>query len=439
VFDFDTIDSGATAWVLVSAALVLLMTPGIALFYGGMVRAKHVLSMIVQGFMVMALAMLVWVLVAYSLAYGAGNPLIGDLHFAGLANINEVVPGYTGERAMVIPPLVFVIFTMMFAVLTPALITGATADRWRLEAFVPFVVLWSIVVYAPIAHWVFSPQGWAERMGALDFAGGTVVHSTAGAAGLAMAMVLGRRQGWPWPNDSNDTRSHNLPLMLIGTALLWFGWLGFNAGSALRLAHPDAPAYGNTAAYAFLNTNIAAAVAMLVWVVVQRIAGGKATSLGAASGVVAGLVAITPAAGYVKPAGAIAIGVLAALACGLAINLKNRLGYDDSLDVAGLHLVGGVVGSLGVGLFADREVNPLGHDGLFSGGGLAQLGYQAVTVVAVVAYAFVMSYLLGRFIGRLLGNRGRVAPEHELRGLDQSVHGESAYRHLLAPDELPPK
>lgn len=417
MFDFKNVDSGATAWVLASSALVMLMTPGLAFFYGGMVRAKHVLSMLMQNFMVMALASLTWILVAYSLAFGEGNALIGDLHFAGLANMNDAVPGF---KAMAIPPMIFMAFMMMFALITPALITGSTADRWRFEAFVPFIVLWSILVYAPVAHWVFSPVGWAERIGVLDFAGGTVVHSNAGAAGLAMAFVLGPRQGWPWPADSERDRPHNLPFVLLGTAMLWFGWYGFNAGSALQA--------NNVAAYAFVNTNTAAAVAMLTWALMERLLTGRITTLGVASGVVCGLVAVTPCAGYVNPVGAIAVGVLAAIACGVAVTLKERLHYDDSLDVAGLHLVGGVVGSLGVGLFATNEFNQaVQREGLFYGGGFTQLAVQGLAVVAVVTYSFVITYVLGRVLGSILRNRGRVASEHELVGLDRSLHGESAY------------
>ena len=412
-FDFSKIDTGATAWVLVSSALVLLMTPGLAFFYGGMVRAKHVLSVMMQNFVVIALASLTWVLVTFSLAFGNGNALIGDLHFVGLNNMDEVLPGFTGAHALAIPPLVFAIFQMMFAVITPALMTGSTADRWRFGAFVPFIVLWSILVYAPVAHWVFSPQGWAGHAGALDFAGGTVVHANAGAAGLAMALVLGRRRGWP----TEQMRPHNLPFVLLGAALLWFGWFGFNAGSALNA--------DNLAAYAFVNTNTAASVGLLSWVCVERLRFGKATTLGAASGAISGLVAVTPCAGFVSPLGAAVVGVLSGAGCALAVTLKTWLGFDDSLDVVGVHLVGGVIGSLGVGLFATRTINPLGADGLFYGGGYGQLTVQAVAVFVVVAYSFAVTYLLGTVIGRIVGNR--VSPREEMSGLDLSVHGENAY------------
>lgn len=453
-FDFGTVDTGATAWVLVSAVLVLVMTPAIALFYGGMVRAKHVLSMIMQSFVTIALASLVWIVAGYTLAFGEGNGFVGDLRFAVLAHMDEVVPGFTGEKAMVIPPLVFAIFQMMFAVVTPALIVGSAVGRWRFKAFILFMTLWSLLVYPVVAHWIFSPTGWARDENgavldgldlphALDFAGGTVVHANAGAAGLALAWVLGPRLGWPWRGQDRPS-PHNLPMMLLGAALLWVGWLGFNAGSALTL-RPD----GTTvvAAYAFVNTVAAASSAMLTWVCGERLLTSKrkATTLGAASGMVAGLVAVTPAAGYVATRDAVLIGVMAGFGCGIALPLKTWLRADDTLDVAALHLVGGVIGSLGVGFFATTEVNPDGADGLFSGGGWGQLVAQAVTVVAVVAYSLVVTYLLGRVVGRSLGDRGtvpdrgtrrgRVPQQAERDGLDQSLHGESAYRWV---DASPP-
>ncbi len=407
------IDSGATAWVLAASALVLFMTPGVAFFYGGMVRARHVLSMLMQNVAAMAVVSLVWVLVGFSLAFGAGNSLIGDLHFAGLGSMNEQLPGFVGAHALVIPPLLFAGFQMMFAVITPALITGATADRWKFGAFLAFVALWSLVVYAPIAHWVFAPEGWAAQAGVLDFAGGLVVHINAGAAGLAMVMVLGRRRGWlrePMP-------PHNLPLVLLGAGILWFGWFGFNAGSALRA--------DGLAASAFVNTNTAAAAALLGWLGVERIRFGKPTTLGAASGAVAGLVAITPCAGYVNPISSLLIGVLAGVVCAGAVSTKVWLRLDDALDVVGVHLVGGIVGTLALGLFATREINPSASNGLLFGGGYQLLGSQAMAVAVVGGYSFAATYLLGRVLDRVMGLR--VAAPAERAGLDLSLHGETAY------------
>jgi Amt family ammonium transporter len=412
-FDLSTVDSGAVAWVLAATALVMLMTPGVAFFYGGMVRAKGVLSMILQGFATLALVSCTWALLSFSLSFGKGNGFIGDLHFAGLSHIGDVIPGYVGSKAMVIPPLVFAIFQMMFAVITPALITGSTADRWRFRAFVPFVVAWSLLVYAPVAHWVFDPLGWASRMGALDFAGGLVVHANSGAAGLAVALVLGRRRGWP----DNQMRPHNLPLMLMGAAMLWFGWFGFNAGSAL--------AANTLAAYAFVNTTLAASTGLLAWMAVERLRFGKATTLGAASGAVAGLVAITPAAGFVNPVSALLIGILAGAGCALAVSVKGWLRLDDSLDVVGVHLAGGLIGSLAVGLFATMSINPNGANGLFFGGGYGLLGHQAVAAVAVVGYSFTVTWVLASVLDRLVGLR--VTAQEEERGLDLALHGETAY------------
>ncbi|HEX6755055.1 MAG TPA: ammonium transporter [Mycobacteriales bacterium] len=412
-FDFSTVSAGDTAWVLASSALVLLMTPALAFFYAGMVRAKNALAMLMQNYLTIGLVTAAWAVLGFSLAFGQGSGFVGDLHFAGLANLTDVVPGFTGPHAQTIPPMAFALFQLMFAVITPALITGSTADRMRLGALVPFILLWSVLVYAPVAHWVFSPDGWAAKLGALDFAGGTVVHSNAGAAGLAMAIVLGRRAGWP----TKPMHPHNLPFVLLGAALLWVGWLGFNAGSAL--------AANNLAAFAAMNTTVAASLAMLAWAAVEKIRYGKATSLGAASGAVAGLVAITPCAGFVSPTGAIIVGIAAGAICALAVSLKTWLGYDDSLDVVGVHLFGGVVGSLCVGLFATTAVNPLGADGLFYGGGYDLLGKQLVTVLAVVVYSFVVTLVLGRLIDRFVGIR--VSPGAESAGLDLALHGETAY------------
>ena len=399
--------------MLAATALVMLMTPGLAFFYGGMVRAKGVLAIILQGFATLALVCCVWAIASFSLAFGKGNGFIGDFHFAFLNHMDEVIPGYTGSKAQVIPPLVFVIFQMMFAVITPALITGATADRWRFRAFVPFVVLWSLLVYAPVAHWLFDPLGWAAKMGTLDFAGGMVVHANSGAAALAMALALGRRRGWP----DDPMRPHNLPLMLLGAAMLWFGWFGFNAGSALQ---------ANTlAAYAFVNTTLAASTGLLAWMAVERLRFGKATTLGAASGSVAGLVAITPAAGFVNPPCALLIGIAAGAGCALAVSVKNWLRLDDSLDVVGVHLAGGLIGCLCVGLFATTSINPNGADGLFFGGGYGLLVHQAVAAVAVVGYSFAVTWVLASVLDRLVGNR--VTAREEERGLDLALHGETGY------------
>lgn len=412
-FDFSTVDTGATAWVLASSALVLLMTPGLAFFYGGMVRAKNVLAILMQNFAAIALVSVLWVIVGFTLAFSGGNSLIGDLTYAGMHHLGTAIPGYTGASAQTIPPVVFVVFQMMFAVITAALITGATADRWKFGAFITFTVLWSLLVYAPIAHWVFSPTGWANRLGVLDFAGGSVVHMNSGAAALAMAIVLGRRRGWP----EEDMRPHNLPFVLLGAALLWFGWFGFNSGSALRA--------DLLAGYAFINTNTAAAMALLAWITVEKLRYGKATTLGAASGIVAGLVAVTPCAGFVSPIGALVIGLLAGAICALAVALKTWMGYDDSLDVVGVHLVGGLVGTVGLGLVATISVNSAGANGLFYGGGYALLGKQAIAALAVSGYSFVVTLLIGSVIGKLVGNR--VSARQERAGLDLSLHGEAAY------------
>jgi Amt family ammonium transporter len=407
---------GNTAWVLASAALVLFMTPGLAFFYGGMVRSKNVLGMLMQNFFCMGLVSVAWTLVVFSLAFGGEGRYIGDFAFVGLktlGNIKTVIPSYKGDFALAIPAIAFCAFQLMFAIITPALITGAIADRMKFRAWVVFLGAWLVLVYAPVAHWVFAPAGWLFRMGALDFAGGTVVHINAGIAALAVILVLGKRRGWP-----NETMPpHSLPFTLLGTGILWFGWFGFNAGSAL--------AANGLAAQAFLNTNNAAAAAMLGWLVVERVKGGHATTLGAASGAVAGLVAITPCAGYVGGISPILIGFAAGAVCFLAIQLKFRLGYDDALDVIGVHLVGGILGSLMVGLFADKAVNPLGGDGLFFGGGLELLGYQAVAVLATLVWSGSVSFVLAKVISGTIGLR--CTDEEEAVGLDLTQHAETAY------------
>ncbi|HTL86351.1 MAG TPA: ammonium transporter [Acidimicrobiia bacterium] len=403
------INAGDTAWVLTSTALVLFMTPGLALFYGGMVRAKNVLAMLMQNFFAMGLVTVLWVLFGYSLAFGAtGNGgVIGNLDYIGLKDLTN---GVTGS----IPTIAFVAFQLTFAVITPALITGAIADRMRWHAWVWFLGLWSILVYLPVAHWVFA-GGWLAERGALDFAGGTVVHVNAGAGALALVLLLGRRRGWP----NEPMPPHSLPLTLLGTGILWFGWFGFNAGSAL--------AANGVAAQAFLNTFVAAAAAMLAWLVVERIRDGHATTLGAASGAVAGLVAITPCAGFVGGLAPVVIGAVAGAVCYLAIRLKFRFGYDDSLDVVAVHLIGGVIGSILLGLFADATVNPAGKDGVFFGGGWGLFGEQVLAVAVVLAFSFVISALLGIALRAALPGGIRVDEEDEDTGLDLTQHSENGY------------
>jgi ammonium transporter, Amt family len=411
------IDSGNTAWVLTSAALVLFMTPGLAFFYGGMVRSKNVLGMLMQNFFCMGLVSVLWALFVFSLAFGddIGGGLLGGFDFAGLKDLAtdnlEIVPGLT----LSIPPLVFVAFQLMFAIITPALITGAIADRMKFSAFVPFVGLWLILVYAPVAHWVFSPTGWLFKKGALDFAGGTVVHINAGIAALALVLVLGKRKGWP----RETMPPHSLPLTLLGTGILWFGWFGFNAGSAL--------AADGIASQALVNTHMAAAAAMLAWLIVERVKGGHATTLGAASGAVAGLVAITPCAGFVSSFSSLIIGLVAGVLCFLAIQLKSKLGYDDALDVVGVHLVGGLVGSLMLGLFADSGVNPAAVDGVFTGGGASLLGKQFIAVGATMVWSFAVTFILAKVLDATIGIR--VTPDDEAEGLDVTQHAETGYAY----------
>jgi Amt family ammonium transporter len=410
-------NSGDTAWVLASAALVLFMTPGLAFFYGGMVRAKNVLGMLMQNFFCMGVISVLWMLVVFSLAFGDDHGgLIGGFNFAGLSGLTHAgatLPGYTGALALTVPPIAFVAYQMMFAVITPALITGATADRLRFAGFAVFAGLWAVLVYAPVAHWVFSPNGWLAQRGALDFAGGTVVHINAGAAALAVVLVVGHRRGWP----GEAMPPHSLPLTLLGAGILWFGWFGFNAGSALGA--------NALAAQALINTHLAAAAAMLGWLVVERLKDHRATTLGAASGAVAGLVAITPCAGYVNAAAAVVVGLVAGVVCFLAISLKYRFRYDDALDVIGVHLVGGIVGSLLVGVFATRAVNANGRDGLLAGGGLQLLGEQALAVGVTMIFSFSVSFALAKAIDATIGLR--VTPDEEIEGLDTTQHAETGY------------
>ena len=410
-------NTGDTAWILVSAALVLLMTPGLAFFYGGMVRGKNVLGMLAQNFVTMGVVSVLWITGVYSLAFSGKGKFIGDLHQFGL---NHIWQQATGFEALSIPPLVFCAFQLMFAIITPALITGGTADRLKFSAWVLFSGIWLVIVYAPVAHWVFSPSGWLFKYGALDFAGGTVVHANAGAAALAVILVIGKRKGWP----KERMRPHNVPFVLLGAGLLWFGWFGFNAGSALG---------ANTlSAFAFVNTNTATGAALLAWILVEKIRDGHATTLGAASGAVAGLVAITPACGFVSPMGSVAIGFAAGAICALAVGLKNKFGFDDALDVVGVHLVGGVLGALLIGFFATKMTNSAGTNGFFYGGGFGLLGKQVVAVVAVVAYSFIVTYILAQILDKTVGLR--VSEEDEVSGLDLSQHAETAYENTNYSD-----
>ena len=399
--------------MLMSTGLVLFMTPGLAFFYAGMVRSKNVLGMLMQNFFAMGLLAIVWVLIGFSLAFGnAGDGgWIGNLDFAWMRQIGaEVGPEWFG---LSIPFVLFCAYQMTFAIITPALITGATADRMKFKAYAIFIAVWLVLVYAPVAHWVFA-GGWLAKLGALDFAGGAVVHINAGAAALAVIIVLGKRKGWP----REGMHPHSLPLTMLGTGILWFGWFGFNAGSALGA--------NGVAAQALMNTFLAASAGMLGWLLVERIKDGKPTTLGAASGAVAGLVAITPCAGFVGGMSPILIGFAAGVLCVLAIGLKFRFKYDDSLDVIGVHLVGGIVGALLLGFFADSEVNKLVVDeGVFLGGGFKLLWFQFVASAATFAFSFVLSFAIAKVIDKFVGLR--VSEEDEDEGLDYSQHAETAY------------
>ncbi len=406
------INAGDTAWVLGAAALVMFMTPGLALFYGGMVRAKNVLGMLMQNFFCLGLISVIWAALTYSLAFSGDNKWIGNLDLAWLRDAATTSP--TGFQ-LSIPPLVFLAFQLMFAIITPALITGAIADRMRFSAWVWFIGLWAILVYAPVAHWVFSPSGWLFKRGALDFAGGTVVHINAGIAALAAVFLLGRRRGWP----GHPMPPHALPFTLIGAGILWFGWFGFNAGSALK--------GDGIAAQALVNTHMAAAAAMLSWLAVERLRTGHATTLGAASGLVAGLVAITPCAGFVGGMAPIYIGLIAGGVCALAVSLKFKFGYDDSLDVVGVHLVGGLVGSLLLGFFADAAINPAGADGVFLGGGFGLFGEQVLAVAATMVWSFAVTFGIVFVLSKVLPGGIRVSEEDEDTGLDLSQHSETGY------------
>jgi Amt family ammonium transporter len=404
-----------TAFVLMSAALVMLMTPGLALFYGGMVRSKNVLATIMQNFIMLALVGVLWALWGYSLAFGPDlGHFIGNLSYLGLNGVGfEPFKAYSET----IPHQTFMIYQAMFAIITPALITGAFAERMKFSAFVVFMILWVTIVYCPVAHWVWGDGGWLKGLGALDFAGGTVVHINAGIAALAAALVIGPRKGYKgYGNGTEAFIPHNLPMTVLGAGLLWFGWFGFNAGSAL--------ASGALASSAFTATHLATCAATLAWTGVEWVFRGKPTTLGAASGAVAGLVAITPAAGFVGPMSAILIGILAGVICYLAVLAKPKLGYDDSLDVVGVHCIGGIVGALATGLFASKLVNAGGADGLFFGNP-GQLLTQFIAVLVTLVYSFVISYLIFKILDATLGLR--VSPEEEVAGLDIGEHQETGY------------
>ena len=404
------IDTGDTTWMLVSTALVMLMTPGLALFYGGMVRQKNVLGTIMQSFVALGLVTVQWVLIGYSLAFGPDiHGLIGNLQWFGLQGVGlEPNPDY----AATIPHQAFMMFQMMFAIITPALISGAFAERFKFSTYLVFVLLWSTLVYAPLAHWVWGVGGWLRSLGALDFAGGLVVHISSGVSALAAAIIIGKRKG----HGHEHMPPHNLTMTILGATLLWFGWFGFNGGSAL--------ASGALATSAFLMTHIAAATATLSWLIVEWKHRGKPTLLGAASGAVAGLVAITPASGFVGPLAALAIGFGAGAVCYFGVNIKNFFGYDDSLDAVGVHGVGGTFGALATGLFASKAINAAGADGAFFGNPSLFL-VQLLSVAVAIVYAFSVTWIILKVLDRTMGLR--VQQDEEVQGLDLSQHGESGY------------
>ncbi len=404
------IDSGDTAWILVSTALVMLMTPGLALFYAGMVRRKNVLGTIMHSFIAIALVSLQWILLGYSLAFGPDiRGIIGSLDWAGLQGVGFAP---NADYAPTIPHLAFMIYQMMFAVITPALISGAFAERMKFSAYLVFALAWTTIVYDPVAHWVWGNGGWLKQMGVLDFAGGIVVHATSGFSALAAALYIGKRKGFL----QEHMPPHDLPLTVLGAGLLWFGWFGFNAGSALSS--------GELATMAFLTTHTAAVSATLAWMFVEWIHRGKPTMFGAATGAIAGLATITPASGFVGPMPAVLIGVAAGIVCYTALNAKTKFKYDDSLDAFGVHGVGGTLGTVMAGLFASVAINAAGRNGLFFGNA-SQLGIQAGAVALVAVYSFVVSLALFKLIDLALGIR--VSKDEETEGLDISQHGESGY------------
>ena len=403
-------NTGDTAFVLVSAALVMFMTPGLALFYGGMVRTKNSLGTIMQSFIIIGIISLEWILWGYSMAFGPDKfGVIGGLEWFGLKGVG-LQP--SAVYATTVPQQVFMIYQCMFAVITPALITGAFAERMRFGPFLLFSLLWATFVYNPLCHWIWADGGWLNRLGALDFAGGVAVHVSSGVAALVAAIILGKRQGY----GKENLQPHNLPMTLLGAGILWFGWFGFNAGSALSA--------GALAGSAFVATHVAGTTGALSWMAMEWRYTGKATTLGIASGAVAGLATVTPAAGFVGPLSAALIGILAGIGCYLGIRAKNRFGYDDSLDVVGIHGVGGTIGLLAVGLLASKGVNPDGADGLFFGNG-SQLAIQALAILVTIAYTFIVSYILLKVVDKFWGLR--VSEDDEIGGLDLTQHNETAY------------
>ncbi|MEV5338022.1 ammonium transporter [Streptomyces sp. NPDC052676] len=405
------ISAANTGFMLICSALVMLMTPALAFFYGGMVRVKSTLNMLMMSFISLGIVTILWVLYGFSMAFGndSGGIFAWNSDYVGFTGIDKdaLWDGYT------IPVLVFAVFQLMFAIITPALISGALADRVKFTAWALFIALWATIVYFPVAHWVWGTGGWAFELGVIDFAGGTAVHINAGAAALGVILVIGKRIGF----KKDPMRPHSLPLVMLGAGLLWFGWFGFNAGS--WLGNDD-----GVGSLMFVNTQVATAAAMLAWLIYEKLRHGAFTTLGAASGAVAGLVAITPAGGAVDPLGAIAVGAVAGLLCAMAVGLKYKFGYDDSLDVVGVHLVGGIVGSLLVGFFASGE-GQSDVKGLFYGGDASQLGKQAAGVFAVLAYSLVVSAILALILDKTIGMR--VPEDDEVAGIDQAEHAETAY------------
>ncbi len=407
----STINSGDTAFVLACAALVMIMTPGLALFYGGLVRGKNVLNTIMQCFIMLGIASVIWAFIGYSLAFAPDRfaGLIGDLNYVALKGVGQA-PNVTYSSTL--PHLVFMIFQAMFAIITPALITGAIVERMKFISFVLFISMWIILVYAPLAHWIWGEGGWIRELGALDFAGGTVVHINSAAAALAAAIFVGRRKGFL----KESFHPHNIPMTVIGAGILWFGWFGFNAGSALSA--------NGLAASAFVTTHLAAGSAAISWIFIEKLKTGKPTTLGAASGAIAGLVAITPASGFVGPIAAIVIGTAAGILCYLALSLKFSFKFDDSLDVIAIHGVGGILGAILTGVFASTKINEAGANGLLFGNPFLIVA-QGVAVAATIGFSFVISFIILYIIHSFIGLR--VGEDEEVSGLDFSQHNETAY------------